>query len=261
MARLLIDGEWYDALSPDAIFERDFEELLLANAAHLYPAFVATRFKATVESEYGRARADLALIDRDYRTWWVVEVELGSHPLRAHVEGQVAVLATGRYGEDEAHGLSRQGTALNFDALCEMMRGQQPRVLVIVNQSRPEWASTLARWNAMVGVAEVFRSRDGRMVLRINGEHPQAVGDVLSVCRVDNVLPSSLRVDSPAGLGFSADESAEVWFDGSLTPWSRLDTGGGTWLIPTGRYPLPAGVRTFVLRRGQDGRLGLEEQD
>jgi hypothetical protein len=36
-------------------------------------------------SEYGSKKPDLALIDRDYRAWWVVEVELAHHSLHHHV--------------------------------------------------------------------------------------------------------------------------------------------------------------------------------
>lgn len=261
MARLLINGEWFDSISPESIYESDFEDLLLMNAQYLYPTFFAARFKGTVESEHGRAKADLALVDRSYRSWWVVEVELGSHPLRSHVEQQVAILATAKYGEPEAAQLARHAPELNAAALAEMMRGRQPRVLVIVNQAKPDWIPALARYNAIVGVAELFRSRrDHLNVLRINGEHPAAVGDVVSVCRVDGVMPNSLRVDSPASLGFSADEKAEIWFEGNVTEWVRLDSGTAAWLVPARRNPLPFGLRSFTLQRGDDGRLMLEPQ-
>jgi hypothetical protein len=261
VARLLIDGEWFDSISPESIYESDFEELLLSNAGHLYPGFFAARFKATVESEHGRAKADRALIDKIYRTWWVVEVELGSHPLRGHVQEQVAVLSTAKYGEREAEALAAQSDELDREALLEMMRGRQPRVLVIVNQAKPDWMPALARYDALVGVAELFRSRRDHMsVLRINGEHPEEIGDIVSMCRVDGVVPNSLRVDSPANLGFGADERTEIWFDGSLTEWARLDSATTAWLVPVRRNPLPSGPRSFSLRRGDDGRLVLDPQ-
>ena len=40
--------------------------------------------------------------------------------------------------------------------LEEMMRGRQPRVLVIVNQAMPDWLPVLGRYDALVGVAELF---------------------------------------------------------------------------------------------------------
>ena len=262
MARLLINGEWFDAISAEALFERDFEEVILANAPILYPDFIAVRFKTLVQSEYGAAKADLALIDRQYREWWVVEVELGSHPLRGHVEDQVSRLASALYGEAEARHLAKQDEALDEASLLEMMRGRQPRVFVLVNQAKPDWSSALIRWNAVLGVAELFRSRLGNMtVLRINGDQPANIGDVVSVCRVEPAMSGCLRIDSPAGLGFTVEERGEIWFDGGLTEWSRLETAAAVWLVPVRRYPLPAGVRSFVLRRGEDGRLVLEPRD
>lgn len=259
MARLLIEGEWFDSISPDSIYERDFENLLLANAAHLYPSFHVARFKATVESEHGRAKADLALVDKEYREWWVVEVELGTHPLRGHVEEQVSILATARYGAGEAQRLAETADALDADRLTEMMRGRQPRVFVIVNQSRPDWSAALIRWNAIVGVAEIFRSRREHLtVLRINGDQPTPTGDVVSACRVDTVMPNMLRVESPAGLGFGSDETGEIWFEGGLTEWARVDSATAAWLTPMRRNPLPPALRSFVIRRDEDGRLTLE---
>lgn len=255
MARLLLRGEYYDSVSPHALREDDYERLLLANAAHLYPSWHVVRFKEIVESEYGKAKADLALVDRRYRRWWVVEVELGSHPLTGHVEPQVRKLANGAYGAAHASCIHAAMPALDRSALGEMVVGAQPRVLVLVNEPKPDWISPLRVWGARLGIVEVFRSRRNVDVLRINGEHPDDLGDLVSTCRVDPVIPNSLLVASPAALGIGSGERVELLYDGGITEWRRVDAADRVWLMPTRRWPLPASINDF--RITEDGAQRL----
>lgn len=257
MARLLVNDEWFDSVSPESLYESEFEDLLLEKAETLYPTFHAVRFNALVNSDRGPKRADLALIDRQYRDWWVVEIELSNHPLKSHVEDQVAGLSSGSYGLAEAKHLCARSKALDRAAVIEMMRGAQPRVLVIVNQSMPVWSNTLARYGAVVSVAEVFRSNRNRTILRINGDHPVPIGNIVSKCEREPSTPF-LTVNSPAALKVRPKGKVTIWFEGGVTEWLRCDSATKVWLIPSGRNPLPDGSRYFVLSRSDEGHLVLE---
>lgn len=240
------------------MYEGDFESLLLAHASELYPQFWMVPFKKTVTSDYGNAQADLALIDHLYRAWWVVEVELSTHSLSGHVEPQVSCLATAEYGPDEASYLARKNAALDPRRLTAMMLGEQPRVLVLVNDAKPDWVTSLRRWDVLVGVVEVFRSQQNREILRVNGEHPHVLGDVLSLCHVDPLMPRCLVVESPGALGLDAGESATLFFEGDGSEWRRIDVANKVWLMAARRYPLPPELQRFKLLRRGDGRLALE---
>jgi hypothetical protein len=255
VARLLLRGEYYDSVSPHALREDDYEKLLLANGADLYPSWNLVAFKQVVESEYGRAKADLALIDRRYRRWWVVEVELGSHPFSTHVEPQVRRLANGAYGPSHADSIHSAMPTLDRRAVGEMIMGEQPRVLVLVNQPKPDWLPALHIWGARVGIVEVFRSPRNVDVLRINGEHPDDLGDLVSLCRVDPLIPSSLIVASPAALGVSSGEKLTLVFEGGLTEWRRVDVADRVWLMPIRRSPLPTNVSGYRITEDGTGRL------
>jgi hypothetical protein len=258
VARLLVDNEWYDSVRGESLFELDYEELLLQNANLLYPTFIAVRFKKTVHSEYGAGQADLALIDKQYRLWWVVEIELGSHSLLSHVEPQVAILSSAKYGVSEAEYLVSRSADLDPVRVEQMMLGSQPRVLVLVNEPRADWVGPLARYDAIVGIAEIFRSPRNRYVIRMNGQHPESIGDVVSYCHVDPVLSNVLVVESPGSLGLVQTENIVVLYQGGLTEWARFESASTVWLMPARRYPLPKGVTDFLLSRGADGRLMLE---
>jgi hypothetical protein len=256
VARLLLRGEYYDSVSPGALFEDDYERLLLANGKALYPSWHLGKFKCVVESEYGRAKADLALVDKRYRNWWVVEVERAIHPL-SHVEPQVRSLAAGRYDHRHASVIKDGLPNLDLDSLREMVLGQQPRVLVLVNAPCPDWSAPLHQLGAKLGIIEIFRSPRNIDVLRVNGEHPDEIGNTLSLCRVDLLMPRSLIVSSPAALPIRSGGRVEIVFEGGVSEWKRVDSAACVWLMPVRRSPLPPDVEQYHLHEDDTGRLFL----
>ena len=254
MPRLLVGTDWYEAVASTDFYEVHFEALVLKHASRLYPDYFAIPFKTTVTSEHGAKKPDLALIDREYRTWWVVEVELAHHSLHHHVLPQIQILATANYGPTEAAFLARQDSNLSTSLLLEMMRGAPPGILVLVNQAVPNWQAPLAICRASVGIVEVFRSARNDTILRINGEQPAPLGSLVSVCRFDPLLPRLLIVDSPASLGAAAEGRFIIEFQGSVSEWRRMAIADKVWLTPYGANPLPA-APSYELRRSGGGRL------
>jgi hypothetical protein len=257
MPRLLLNGAWFEAVQPDAIYESDFEALLMSQAAELYPDFHLVKFKYLVETEYGSGRPDLALIARDYTSWWIVEVELGSHDLRNHVERQVTIFSNGRYGPETADYIAERNSNLSATSLHDMMRGAPPRVLVVVNKSRRDWAQALTRWDALVAVVELFRDQTNKTILRVNGDHPRVQEEIVTTCRTDPRLRKSLVIDAPAALGVPNGERVELVFEGGITEWKRIDARGTTWLMPLKRSPLGKAKGHFQILRADDNRLIL----
>jgi hypothetical protein len=257
VAKLIVRGEVYDSVSAASLFESDYENLLLAHANVLYPSSHLVTFKTIVSSEYGSAMADLALIDRGYRKWWVVEVELSSHSLVNHVEPQVAALSTAGYGDKEAEYLSSRHAFLRSDPLREMMRGAPPTVLVLVDEPSPSWVLALRRWDAKVGVVKLFRSETNREVLLVDGEHPESLGDLVSECRVDPLMRQSLILESPANVRMPANGRLTIIVNGGVSEWRRVDSADRVWLMPIRRCPLLPRQTQFVLVRDQEGSLTL----
>ena len=222
MAKILHDGEWYDQISTEALYEEEYERLLHTHSELLFPNYKLVYFKRTVESENGTAKADFALIDRKYRDWWVVEAELRHHPFEGHVRPQVEILSQAVYGEEVARYLVEKDPTLDLGRMFSMVRGQQPRVMVIVNSPAAAWAQELRRYDAIVTVLEVFRSRHNSHLYRLNGEYPLESSTVSSMCRVE--LARFLRVLSPGILPIRHNERMSIYFKDGITDWCRLDT-------------------------------------
>src|SRR5438876_880227 len=166
MARLLVGSDWFEPLDERALCEREFERVVLQKTPCLFPGRIPALFKKTVYSDDGAARPDYALIEVQYRNWWVVEVEMGNHSLEGHVLPQVAVLARAQYGEDEAEYLAGRSSELDLAKLVDLMKGELPRVLVVVNEARPGWRSPLQAYSAQLAVFEAFRSDRNQYIYR-----------------------------------------------------------------------------------------------
>ena len=258
MARILSQREWFDQIAPTAIYEAQFESIVTSYGDILYPEFYVVPFKATVFAEDASAKADLALIDKNYREWWVAEVEMGHHPFETHVLPQVQTLSRAVYGEDEARWLAAKCCDLNEARLLDLMKGDQPRVLVIVNAPRPLWVASLRRHDALLAVVEIFRSRKNEVLFRLNGEHPARISDFLSACTFDPLLPRFLMVNSPGALNVPPRSKISIFYNDQLTHWERIDASDRVWLSPIGPNPLSPLMKYEILQRS-DGELAFKE--
>lgn len=256
MARIFQEGDWYEQLSADAFYEEEYERILVANAGHFFPSYHLVPFKKTVDSERGSARADLALIHKRYWNWWVVETELSHHSLSGHVRPQVEKLGCADYSEGVAEYLCRKASHLDSRKMLSVTKGQQPKVLVVVNAPVPNWAIQLRPYGALVVTLEIFRSRQNRHVYRMEGELPPDGEVARSVCVLD--VARLLRVMSPGILPIENGEILRVAFRGALTEWGRVDIADRVYLSSARPVSLNYKARYELVHQGDDSYV-LEE--
>ena len=260
MSKLLVNGDWFDSLSHGQ-YETDFEALVKSRANQLFPEHYTAPFRALVETESDAKIPDLALIEKSYRSWWVVEVEMAHHSLRGHVLPQVEVFANGKYGIEHARYLVEKCSELRIDRLLEMIKGAQPRVMVIVDQNCPAWIEPLRHHDAILAVVEIFRSRNNEHILRINGESPASFpGHLITTCQLDPLLPRLLRLDSTAALSNQGGARISILYSGGLTEWQRIDARDNVWLCPVGRNPLSPN-RIYQINVDDQQQLYFQNED
>jgi hypothetical protein len=260
VARLLVEDERYEGLASAALLEHEYERLILDRAPAVFPGFTVVPFTPTLVYEGVPKKPDLAIIDPDYRTWWVGEVELGHHSLRDHVLPQVEVFNGATYGRQEAEWLAARNPSLDPVALSAMVRGAQPKVVVVVNVPKPEWVDPLRAAGAVLTVVEVFRSSRNRVILRQNGADLEGLGDVVSECRVDPTMPRLLIVDSPAQL-LQAELPLQIEFGDGVSEWTVIEAADRVWLSPVRGGVFPQSSRAFTLVRLAEGRLAFRPND
>lgn len=256
MARMLINNVWYDEISAQSMFESRFEKIFLSQVEVLFPEYFTVPFKFTVSSSEGTAKADLALIDKNYLGWWVVEVEMSRHSLNGHVLPQIKILSQALYDENVANYFFKKQPALNLVKLKDMMKGAQPKVMVVLDLPKPQWEEKLNKYNAILALFQVFKSPSNDFIYRINGQYPFTFKSDKSNCAFERMLSNFLVVESPAILNILQNERMEIYFNGALSEWKRLDILDKVYLIPTGFNPLDIN-KPYLLLKEQDGKYHL----
>jgi hypothetical protein len=258
MPRLFHREEWFYEISPTALAESEFEEILVQNSHLLRKEAFVVPFKKTVYAPDGRsARADLAIIDGDYRRWTVVEVEMLRHDLYRHVIPQVRIFRDATYGQEHAAYLAAQNSTLHAEKLNDMLRGQPPDILVLVNKYDQDWADELRRYSVILMTFEIFRSVSNRSVYAIDGELPETSVAVLTELKFSQ-LSRLLLVQSPAALTFAVGEKIPISIDDQITFWERFDTATECYLSPLGQMPIEPG-RRYGLIRLDNGQHAISE--
>lgn len=260
MARLLVERRWFKSVGSHSWYERDFEGLVVEHAEMLFPEWICVSFTETVEGDDGvRKKPDLALIDRAYRQWWVVEIELAHHDLNNHVLPQVRAFATGRYDARHVAALKARHEALNRDRLQAMMMGLPPRVLVIADTPAvtTRWSAALHELGVSLATVEPFRGPNNELILRLNGEVPEPPGAALSRCSRHPLLARFWRVHSPAALPDADDDVLAITYQGETTGWKRVAIHDGLMLGTAGRGDPLEGLDLVDLVRSPAGDLAF----
>jgi hypothetical protein len=257
MPRILINGEWYDPIAPNSVFEPEYEELVLQHSAALFPDFECVPYTRLVNSPVGDSKADLALVDRDYRSWYVLEIELASHSLSGHVLPQMQRLSLARYGADDAAWIASRNSHLDANRMRYLMDSVSPGFMVIVNAPVPGWIEPLRWLGVSVAIVEPFRNRLDKHVLRVNGEQPDVAGETLTtLARGVDWFSRHHRIENPGAVVVPDSGELELlWAGTSFTARTKWIAGSlHAALDPAGTIP-----DALVLKRRSDGRLEIEE--
>jgi hypothetical protein len=255
---LLYRGDWfYPLTAPGSLSEAEFERLVLQQAPYLFPNYLMVKYRVDVTSDDYVRRPDFALVHREYRSWWVVEVELIHHSLNHHVLQQVACFSAGSYGPEVASHLARASSHVDINLLREMLKGAPPGVLVIANAYSEEWERTIAPYGALLCVLHVYRSERNRHIFRYRRVEIDGAPEVLSVCRRDRTMPRLLIVDSPAALAAFSESPLAIYYNGAPSHWATVAASDRVWLNPVKQSPLPDSIRLVEVVRESDGRLAF----
>jgi hypothetical protein len=256
MARILLGDQWFDELASTSLYESEFEKILFQEAEHIFPEYYSVPFKTIVLSDEGDAKADFALIHREYRSWWVVEAEMGHHSLEGHVVPQVRRLSRATYRDAEADYLCEQNSALDSDRVREMIKGGPPRVLVIANIPVPGWKEQLRPFNAVVAIFQIFRSKLNRYVYRVNGDFPSENNQIISTCRCWEIH-RFLKIDSPTQLGIRRGEVVTLYHETGAIEWERVDIADTVLLHALRDHPLDKKL-VYEIVRQSDGTRAIQ---
>jgi hypothetical protein len=141
---ILIEDERMPAFKPSDPFEaleKDFEKVVCKALAKLYPSAHVISFKTTLPSQGYKWKADLALVDKSWEYWFVIEVETADHHLRTHVLPQAIAFRDADYSTSIS-ALSK-GLGISLDKTKTLVARVPRYVAVISNHYDPTWDRAL----------------------------------------------------------------------------------------------------------------------
>lgn len=256
MQRILIGDSWYDPISSRSIVESEYEQSIFRYAKHLFPGYLCARFNALVTSEYGSVRADMVLIDKEYRGWTIIEAELEHHSLSRHVEPQMQKLVNGLYDETHAAAILGELPELNQTQLTSLVCNQEPDFLVIVPKEEVEWRASLSNIGVRLAVIQVYADHLGKRVVVYSGDTPESwdEGYMTSLSR-DGFLPRAFRLDTPSAI--SDSDSLSINYQGFFTTWRVVRAQRTAYILPNGSLDLEEDGK-YVILRNSEGSLVIE---
>lgn len=246
--RLFHDGEWFDAVPPGALYEHEFEGIVMQHQNELFPGFSGARFDPILTTPMGNVQPDMILVDNHYRSLFVIEVELASHSLARHVLPQVEKIAAARLGERQADWLLSKAPGFDRGRLRALFRDVPHGTMLLVNSPTPQWDEGLRSLPGVYrAVVEVFRSRHSRTILRINGAQPEGPGELVTPLVAGT---GSLRGSYKIGVPSAVDESLteiDVHLDGDLVRFRVKVMGAEKYLFSRPAIDVP-GEQARLLR-------------
>lgn len=255
--RLYQEGEWYDAIPPGALYEYEFEDILMQHRDALFPGFKGARFNPTLTTHLGNVQADMILVDAEYRTCYVVEVELSTHPLNRHVLPQIEKIAAAKLGDQHADWLCARQSHFDNARLRALFRDVPHSTVLLANGPTPHWDDGLRTLPGIYrALVEVFRSPLNRTILRVNGVQPEGPGDLITgLTPGAGLLKSAYRVAVPSSIGDEVTAmDTELGADRMRFRVRKL--GSDKYLFPSPAFELPTGnARLF---RSSTGNYRIE---
>ncbi|WP_270366390.1 TonB-dependent receptor plug domain-containing protein [Microbacterium algeriense] len=243
-----MDGEWFDAVPPGSTYEAEFESLVQQHSASLFPGFLSARFDPLFRTPLGDVKPDLVLVDKEYRSWFIVEVELSTHPVTRHVKPQMEKITAARSTAAHADWLADRSAQWDRSRLRRLMLDAPHGTVLLANAPTPHWDDALRTLPGVIrGVVEVYRSNHNRTILRVNGSQPQAPGATVSgLTPGDGYFSNAYKIDLPSSLPMDL-EHIDVLSGGEPVRYRVKQIGGDRYLFPTPSSNLPnRAVRLMV---------------
>jgi hypothetical protein len=255
MQRLLLGKVWYESVPPYTLADPQYEELLLENADELISDFFVVSFRQRISTAAGHAQPHLALIDRKYRSWWLVLLETGPAPDIQFMQSQVGILREGRYDvPDIVDMLIAREYRLDRNKLRTLLATQPPSIHFLLGHPP---VPSFKHPAVLIGIVEVFQSMTGQRILRVNGEHPSPPSeDIVATCtRAAIVAKNALKAKLLAQIQLSGIVSIE--YEERPTEWNIVDVEGDLYFVPDAGVRLPVGINVFVLMKAESGKMRL----
>jgi hypothetical protein len=242
MSRIVIpEGASFNAYHLLKLVATYGEDVLEAHVrqhvSDLFPDYYVIPFKRDVASTVAAdvvKRPDLAMIDRQFQSWGVVEVEVVDHTLD-HVLGQIEVFVNGTYNAIETARyvkeklLTHCSKRVSLARLAKLFTEEHPAVLVIADELREDWREELERLGADLCTFELYKNTRGRHLYRTSGKYPVIPTREAHVRRTPGSA-NLLEITSEFEFKRMPQGMVDIVFDDIITQWAFFQEAGARYL-------------------------------
>ena len=232
-------------------YESQFSCIVKSELRRMLPDFFILDFSPYIIGDEGiRRKPDLALIDRNYSMWAVVEVELDSHSLKHHVLPQIRAFTTGRYDDSHANLLYSKDSTLSLESLNHLVTFVPPVVSVIVNSRsvlNDGWDILESNHSARLTFLESFRSVDDDIVFSLSGYIPAPRPSQIIGLKKHKML-NALVCIQPLGVPAMIPDKIRIFWRDRPYVWPVLRTKNTVLFLAPGGFNVRAD-RNYEIRR------------
>ena len=137
-----------------------------------------------------------------------------------------------------------------------MIKGEQPRVLVVVNVPVSGWREHFRPFGAVLAIFQIFRSQFNRYVYRLNGDFPSENNEIISTCRCWGIH-RFLKIDSPTQLDIKRGQTITLHHETGTLEWERVDIADAVLLHALRDHPLQKNV-VYEIVKQSDGTYAIQ---
>jgi hypothetical protein len=242
------------------------ENSVWQHVSELFPDYHVIPFKIDVEhaAQAGNIkRPDLAMIDKRFKRWGVIEVETSNHSL-AHVIDQVSVFANGKYNafdladyvKVKLHEHCNKRVPLR--KLRDLFKKEAPSVLVVVDEMKEEWRTDLRAIGVDLCTFELYKNTRGLHLYRAAGEYPVIPVREAHLRRVP-ASANLMEITTPFEFRRVARGKVSIFYEAMLTKWDYIAEKGSAYLRYAGGANPLIGTDTYVLSADRQEKYYLRK--
>lgn len=230
-------GSKFALIESNSWSEDYFETVIMNFAEAIFPHHFCFPFKHDLFYLGEKVRPDLILIDKNYRDWWLVEVELEHHSWFAHIQNQINKILNAEITNTHVEKMKKHVKVLDLSRVEVLMKQVKHKTLVIVDSEPKSWMDDLQSTEARLITIQVYRNSMNEHIIRCDTALPITGSPIVSYLSPsrESLVPGWLEIESPHHLS-TRDGKVVVCCEDQYFECSLRSFGGSLYLIPPSRF-------------------------
>lgn len=191
----------YSLVDPTMFTELEFEQHVRAALECVYRDYHCIPFRGVFQFDGDTNVADLALIHKQFKHWFVIEVELVSHSLYGHVIPQVRSFQYGTPADSCAEQIGDGVPQCDIKQARTLLKFVPKSVAVVANRADKNWIEVLRGHNVQFVAVSIFKTTYGGYALETEGslDEPSVSLGFFTYSATNRAIRVSLSCGLPIG--------------------------------------------------------------